>query len=78
MFLLNLVAGVEGLEGVGESLVVAEGGEGGGVVHPAAHAPVPVPDERVRHHQGDVVRVHPSASWRTHLHQKTIFLHLPE
>ena len=59
-----LVAGVEGLEGVGESLLVAVFSEGRGVVGTAAHASVPVTDQSVGHHQGNVVWVGPSASWR--------------
>ena len=55
----NLVASVEGLERVGESHLVAVLGQGGGVVGSAAHAPVPVADESVGHHQGNVVGVGP-------------------
>ena len=59
-----LVAGVEGLEGVSEPFVMAVLGEGGGVVGSAAHAPVPVPDEGVGDHQGDVVGVGPPTTWK--------------
>ena len=57
-----LVAGVEGLEAVAEALLSAVVSEAGAVVGAAAHGPVPVPDQSVGHHQGDVVRVGPAAA----------------
>ena len=58
----NLVAGVEWLEGVRTAELVAVLGKGGGVVGAAAHAAVPVADQGVGHHQGDVVGVGPPAT----------------
>jgi len=57
-----LITSVEGLERVGESLLVAVLGEGGGVVSTTTHAPVPVPDQGVGNHQGNIVRVAPATS----------------
>ena len=37
-------------------------GQGGGVVRPASHGPVPGPDEGVSHHEGDVVGVGPAGA----------------
>ena len=47
-----------------ESFVGAVVSQGGGVVGPAAHGAVPVADQGVRHHQGDVIRVGPPAALR--------------
>ena len=64
LFALYLVAGVEGGEGVGKLPLVTVLGQEAGVVGAATHGPVPAANEGVGHHQGDVVRVHPTASWR--------------
>ena len=57
-----LVAGVEGLEAVAEALLGAVVGQVGAVVGAAAHGAVPVADESVGDHEGDVVGVGPAAA----------------
>ena len=57
-----LVAGVEGLEAQGESFGCTVLGEAAGVVGSTSHGPVPTPDHGVGNHEGDVVRIGPSAS----------------
>ena len=63
-----LVAGVEGLETVAEALLGAVVRQAGAVVGAAAHGPVPVADESVGNHQGDVVRVSPAAALHSNGH----------
>ena len=63
-----LVAGVEGLEAVAEALLCAVVGQAGAVIGTASHGPVPVADQCVGHHQGDVVRVSPSTTLHSNGH----------
>ena len=57
-----LVAGVEGLETVAEALLCAVVSQAGAVIGTTSHGPVPVANQGVGHHQGDVVRVSPATS----------------
>ena len=57
-----LVTGVEGLEAVAKALLGAVVSQAGAVVGAAAHGSVPVADQSVGHHQGDVVGVGPAAA----------------
>lgn len=58
----DLIAGVKRLEGVGELFLMTVLCEGAGVVGAAAHRPVPVTDQGIGDHQGNVIGVAPSAA----------------